>query len=193
MPPEAAILMAPDPALDQPSGVPADRLITALGLLDPGSRALLDLSVRWGVDDQRVADLLRTEAREIARRRAAVMEQVAGHLEVDPLEGLGRLRAELAELPAEAWRVPAPAIARKTVQPDVEPAPAGAMVERMPARRPSVSVVQVKQAGSELVHAPAAKRLPARATVTAPPPKRRMVTLALGAVIGAVLGRRFRR
>ena len=173
--------MAPDPALDQPLRLPADRLIAALALLDPGSRALLDLSVRWGVDDQRVADLLRTEAREIARRRAAVMEQVAGHLEVDPLEGLGRLRAELAELPAEAWRVPAPA------------SEAGAIVERTPARRPSVSVVQVEEAGSDLVHAPAARRLPARATVTASPPGRRMVTLALGAVIGAVLGRRFRR
>lgn len=159
-------------------------LTAALGLLDPGSRALLDLSLRWGVEDARIARLLRTDERGVARRRAGVVEQVAAHMGVDPLLGAGGLRNALARLPPPAWGVPVPESARRAVQPDDEQEPPSP-VTRLPA--PVVGLVP--QADAPLApnrdvsrHVLPAVRRGARA----------MLTLAVGAVIGAALGRRWR-
>jgi hyaluronan synthase len=46
--------------------------------LDPGSRALLDLSLRHGVSDDEIAKVLGTQADEVGRRRTAALERV-GH------------------------------------------------------------------------------------------------------------------
>ncbi|MEA2472494.1 MAG: hyaluronan synthase [Thermoleophilaceae bacterium] len=44
--------------------------------LDPGSRALLDLSLRHGVSDDEIARVLGTDPDEVGRRRASALEQV---------------------------------------------------------------------------------------------------------------------
>ncbi|HEX8645397.1 MAG TPA: glycosyltransferase family 2 protein [Thermoleophilaceae bacterium] len=44
--------------------------------LDAGSRALLDLSLRHGVSDEEIAQVLGTAADEVGRRRTAALEQV---------------------------------------------------------------------------------------------------------------------
>ena len=46
--------------------VPADRLPDAIGDLDPGNRALLDLSLRRGVSDAEIGELLRKEPADVA-------------------------------------------------------------------------------------------------------------------------------
>jgi anti-sigma-K factor RskA len=78
-------------------------LTTALRELDPGSRALLDLSLRRGVRDEELAELLKTDTGEVERRRAEAIETVAAEVgRSDPGE-LPTVRSELAELPPDSW------------------------------------------------------------------------------------------
>jgi len=193
-------------------------LIAVLADVDPGSRALLDLSVRWRVADERVARLLRTDAGDIARRRAGVMEGVAGALGVDPLHGLAELRAGLAELPAEAWGVPVPERARAVVAdgrssgaaaPDRadgtragngaataarpgplagDPASTGSGLPEQPAG-PGSSQPHTRDLAAVPTAAPTSARPLA---ALAPRRGRTVLAVAVGAFIGAVLGRRFR-
>lgn len=194
MPPPATLLSVSPEVFDDPAPLSPERLRAVVALLDPGSRALLDLSLRWGVGDERMAGLLRTGAADIARRRAGVIEHVAGQLGVDPLEGLGRLRSALADLPAEAWGIPPPSTAQEIV--DEPPAP-----PRERAAEPSQSnrgadlpVPPSNEAPSTALE-PARPRHVAVEPTVAPPQRRRgraMLALAVGALVGAALGRRFR-
>jgi hypothetical protein len=88
--------------------VPTDRLPTALGDLDPGNRALLDLSLRRRVSDTEIGELLRKEPTDVARGRDAVLELLADALDVAGPDRRDRVGQAVAELPDEAWR-PAPA------------------------------------------------------------------------------------
>ncbi len=192
MSPQAAALhSAPSVAFEPPPPVSRDRLIAALASIDPGSRALLDLSVRWQVADERVARLLRTDAGDIARRRAGVMEGVAGALGVDPLHGVGELRTALAQLPAEAWGVPVPESARAAVPPG---GPSAAAEPRPVATGPDATAIvpsgrNARNLAAMPTGTPASVRsLPA----LAPRRGRTVLALAVGAFLGAVLGRRFR-
>lgn len=76
----------------------------ALATLDPESRALLDLSLRRGLEDDDIANVLRVDRREVERRRAAAFERLAGGLRVEGREERDELFATLPDLPAEAWR-----------------------------------------------------------------------------------------
>ncbi len=89
--------------------VPADRLPAAIGDLDPGNRALLDLSLRRGVSDAEIGELLRKEPGEVARGRDAVLELLADALDVGGHDRRERVREAVAGLPDEAWATPAPA------------------------------------------------------------------------------------
>ncbi|HYH58301.1 MAG TPA: anti-sigma factor [Thermoleophilaceae bacterium] len=108
--------------------MPADRLPAALGDLDPGNRALLDLSLRRGVSDAEIGELLRKEPDDVARGRDAVLELIADALDVGGQDRRERVRRAIAALPDDAWRAgaesaepaPAPEPART---PDPEPAP----------------------------------------------------------------------
>jgi hypothetical protein len=93
--------------------VPADRLPGAIGDLDPGNRALLDLSLRRGVSDAEIGELLRKEPSDVARGRDAVLELLADALDVNGQDRRDRVRQAVAALPDDAWQVRAP-----------EPAPA---------------------------------------------------------------------
>ncbi len=212
MSPQAAALLSASPAaFEPPPPVSRDRLIAVLAEVDPGSRALLDLSVRWRVADERVARLLRTDADDIARRRAGVIEGVAGALGVDPLHGLGELRAALAELPAEAWGVPVPASAREAVAPGRASetlAPEGVGNVTVPGgaapttRDQPLAVGEADAPATTALESPRSQR-PAEAPTVAPAsgrslpvhPQRRgrtVLAVAVGALLGAVIGRRFR-
>ena len=84
--------------------VPADRLPAALGDLDPGNRALLDLSLRRGVSDAEIGELLRKEPTDVARGRDAVLELLADALGVGGHDRRDRVRQAVAALPDDAWR-----------------------------------------------------------------------------------------
>ena len=84
--------------------VPADRLPAALADLDPGNRALLDLSLRRGVSDAEIGELLRKTPEDVARGRDAVLELLADALEVPGHDRRERVRRAVSELPDDAWR-----------------------------------------------------------------------------------------
>ncbi len=107
--------------------VPADRLPGALADLDPGNRALLDLSLRRGVSDAEIGELLRKDPTDVARGRDAVLELLCDALDVGGHDRRDRVRQAVAALPDDAWR-PAAARAAATPPPPVperapEPAP----------------------------------------------------------------------
>jgi hypothetical protein len=91
--------------------VPVDRLADCVRRLDPGTRALLDLSVRRRFRDDAMAPLLRTDAFHLAWRRARALERVASDLGGDEPVPLAKVRSALEALPNEAWTplaLPAP-------------------------------------------------------------------------------------
>ena len=71
--------------------------------LDPGTRALLDLSVRRRLRDDAMAPLLGTDPFHLAWRRARALERVASDLGGDQPLPLAQVRAALESLPREAW------------------------------------------------------------------------------------------
>jgi DNA-directed RNA polymerase specialized sigma24 family protein len=76
----------------------------ALAKLDPESRALLDLSLRRGMDDSDIAEVLRVRPDEVARRRAELLGRLAEELGLDTREQRDELFAGLPDLPDEYWR-----------------------------------------------------------------------------------------
>jgi hypothetical protein len=107
--------------------VPADRLPAAIGDLDPGNRALLDLSLRRGVSDAEIGELLRKEPTDVARGRDAVLELLADALDVGGHDRRDRVRLAVAALPDDAWRAgaapppPAPPPPRAPAEPPEPP------------------------------------------------------------------------
>jgi anti-sigma-K factor RskA len=82
--------------------VAPDRLAAALGELDPEARALLDLSIRRGIRDEDLAELLKTEPSEVARRRDDAIERVAAGVGSTARPPVPEVRTALAELPPES-------------------------------------------------------------------------------------------
>ena len=76
----------------------------ALAGLDPASLALLELSVRRGLDDEEIGEFLRVDPEELARRREDLMERLAEELELDGHEQRDELFATLPDLPWDYWR-----------------------------------------------------------------------------------------
>jgi hypothetical protein len=151
-------------------------------MLDPASRALLDLSLRRRLHDDDMAPVLRLDPFNIAWRRARAIERIASHLGLDDPYGIAQVRAALPWVPQRAWGVPLA----------IEPAPRVEVVEHSativphpgapPAPRPAAE--RVRAAVSTARHGnPAGARAAARGALLA----------AGGAVLGAVLSRRRRR
>ena len=76
----------------------------ALTRLDPLSRALLDLSLRRGMPDEEIAGVLGVDAEEVERRRADVLERLAGDLGLRTRDARDELYATLPDLPADLWQ-----------------------------------------------------------------------------------------
>jgi DNA-directed RNA polymerase specialized sigma24 family protein len=76
----------------------------ALTALDPESRALLDLSLRRGMDDSEIAAILRVEPGEVARRRGKLLDRLADELGLETREQRDELFASLPDLPDRYWR-----------------------------------------------------------------------------------------
>src|SRR3954470_11896830 len=101
-----ASLPAPFPSRQrdpEAQAVEVDRLAACVRGLDPGTRALLDLSVRRRLRDDAMAPLLHTDAFHLAWRRARALERVASDVGGDEPLPLAMVRAALEVLPSEAW------------------------------------------------------------------------------------------
>jgi hypothetical protein len=113
--------------LPRERAVPIDRLADCVRRLDPGTRALLDLSVRRRLRDDAMAPLLRTDPFHLAWRRARALERVASEVGGDDAMPIAQVRAALETLPREVWDpLSTPALPRTAaaepaeVVPDVE-------------------------------------------------------------------------
>ena len=73
-----------------------DELRAALDELDPGDRALLELSLQRDIGDDELSRVLGTDTSEIDKRRRIALAQLAQKLGRDP----GDVEAELREVPA---------------------------------------------------------------------------------------------
>ena len=91
------ISRAPDVAVDLAA------LADCVRRLDPGTRALLDLSVRRRLRDDAMAPLLRTDPFHLAWRRARALERVASELGGEEPLPLAAVRSALESVPREAW------------------------------------------------------------------------------------------
>jgi hypothetical protein len=101
--------------LQHEAAFPVERLADCVRRLDPGTRALLDLSVRRRLRDDAMAPLLRTDAFHLAWRRARALERVASDLGGDEPIPLASVRAALETLPREVWDpLSVPALPRET-------------------------------------------------------------------------------
>lgn len=80
-----------------------EALGAALAGLDPGDRALLDLSLRQGRSDEDVALELGDDAAAVARRRDGLLARLAGELGLRGREQHDELRATLPDLPRRLW------------------------------------------------------------------------------------------
>ena len=74
------------------------RLIQAVQELDSGTRALLDLSLRRAISDEKVAGALGVEIAEIPRRRARGIAELADKLAVPGPAELALLLVALPDL-----------------------------------------------------------------------------------------------
>jgi hypothetical protein len=161
--------------------VPTDRLPEALGDLDPGNRALLDLSLRRGVSDAEIGELLRKEPADVARGRDAVLELLADALDVPGPDRRERVRQAVAELPDDAWR---PARAPS-------PPPPPPVESKLPPVPPPPS--PPRPSGDDDLDAPSVERHRGDDELYFEPEPRRsrrgglLLILALLAVLGAIL------
>src|SRR5947209_3995520 len=142
--------------------VSLERLGQCVRRLDPGSRALLDLSVRRRLPDDAMAPILRTDPFHLAWRRARALERVANELGEEKPVSLTDVRAALGELPDEIWSPlpqlmpprPAPTLALVPLpETSVVPAAPGRLArfaDGAPPLRASIKAVGAAVAGAVL-------------------------------------------
>ncbi|MEA2443883.1 MAG: hypothetical protein QOJ12_1175, partial [Thermoleophilales bacterium] len=99
------------PILTPPPGrvaISLEELALCVRGLDPGSRALLDLSLRRRLPLEAMAGFLQTDPFDLARRRARAVARIAGELDLDGSGVIATVKAALGRLPEEAWGVALP-------------------------------------------------------------------------------------
>ena len=155
LPDHAPLLPSP------PAGTPSpDALAACVAALDPGSRALLDLSLRRRVPFEAMAGVLRTDPFDLARRRARAVARIAAELDLDGAGVVAAVKAALARLPDEAWGVPvarpaAPVQERESVQAEPMAAAARALMVKLEEHRERARAsAQPAPASSDQVDAP---------------------------------------
>jgi hypothetical protein len=158
--------------------VPADRLPAALGDLDPGNRALLDLSLRRGVSDSEIGELLRKDPADVALGRDAVLELLADALDVAGHDRRQRVREAVAALPDEAWRPATSASAPPRPSPAAPGREPAATAPRPPLDRERERAAAARELDEALRFEPEPRRLGKGGL---------LALLGLLAVIGAVV------
>lgn len=109
---------------------------SALGGLSSADRALLALSFQRGMGDTDVGGLLRSEPEEVARRRAAALDQLAAAVAPDAADGREQVSAALRETKTETPAAPKKAAPKKPAPPKAaRPKAAPARRKAPPARR----------------------------------------------------------
>src|SRR4051812_21531931 len=140
------------PFLSPPPGSRAAVSMEALGMcvraLDPGSRALLDLSLRRRLPFELMAGVLHTDPFDLARRRARAVARIAAELDLDGSGVVATVKAALARLPDHAWCVPVvsdtadaaaePADLQEAVQAETMAEAARALMEKLREHRERV-------------------------------------------------------
>src|SRR3954469_17790954 len=100
------------PFLSPPPGsrtsVSLEELAMCVRVLDPGSRALLDLSLRRCLPFEAMAGVLHTDPFDLARRRARAVARIAAELDLEGAGVVATVKAALSRLPDDAWCVPVP-------------------------------------------------------------------------------------
>ena len=72
--------------------------------LDAESRALLDLSLRRGMDDKEIAVILNVTTPEVLERIERLLGELADKAGLRTRDERDELRASLPDLPPELWR-----------------------------------------------------------------------------------------
>jgi hypothetical protein len=93
--------------------MPVDQIEEALSQLDVGERALLDLSVHRGFDDERIASLLGVKVSEVGALRRAALEKL---FRIRAASGDGArdaVKAELRSVSDSSWIDPSTAARRR--------------------------------------------------------------------------------
>ena len=83
--------------------VTANRIASALTCLDVGSRALLELSIRRGLSDEEIADVMGVPPGEVMNLREEALFRIAAELGVPP-ENREALTEKLARVHGSHWR-----------------------------------------------------------------------------------------
>jgi hypothetical protein len=102
--------------------------------LDPGARALLDLSLRRRLPLEAMAAVLHADPFDLARRRARSIARIAADLDLDGAGVVGSVKAALSRMAAEAWLVPV-ALPKPRVQAEEMASQARALMERLRERQ----------------------------------------------------------
>src|SRR4051794_6527519 len=86
---------------------PVPSVVAAVEDLDPASRALLDLSIRWGMDDEQIAAAGgHASIDELSSMRAETVQLVTAGADIAPADEVAEVRRALAHLYAETTPVP---------------------------------------------------------------------------------------
>ena len=133
------------PFLSPPPGRAAlslEELAVCVRALDPGSRALLDLSLRRRLPFEAMAGVLHTDPFDLARRRARAVARIAAELDLEGSGVVATVKAALARLPDDAWCVPVepvePPRAPEAVQAEAMAEAARALMDKLREHRERV-------------------------------------------------------
>ncbi|MEO8091841.1 MAG: hypothetical protein ABI726_03910 [bacterium] len=80
-----------------------DPVALALSQLEPGTRALLDLSLRRALPDEELAKLVAADPGEIALRRERALDGIAAEAGIHGPEARDQVSARLLAVPSEMW------------------------------------------------------------------------------------------
>jgi hypothetical protein len=149
------------PFLSPAPGRPAlsmEALAMCVRALDPGSRALLDLSLRRRLPFEAMAGVLHTDPFDLARRRARAVARIAAELDLEGAGVVATVKAALSRLPDDAWCVPLPAPSppaevQEAVQAETMAEAARALMEKLREHRERVREASIA-AGMDITDQP---------------------------------------
>src|SRR3954470_24812275 len=139
--PSHAPFLCPPPG--SRAAVSMEALVMCVRALDPGSRALLDLSLRRRLPFEAMAGVLHTDPFDLARRRARAVARIAAELDLEGAGVVATVKAALSRLPDDAWGVPVvssvpPAEVQEAVQAETMAEAARALMEKLREHRERV-------------------------------------------------------